>query len=536
MANHFIHASMAALLFVALAAHAEKPPQDALAPGDGAVLLTVSVDYPNAGNANAFANQIPALSLERIDGDKPVEVELPPALTGLHVGRGYGGTLPSGRYRVASLCRECGDSSVPKTGEDLPEFTVVAGKTSYLGTILVSSVRTKDKENPVDRRWAWSAEPDARIGQRLLQALFPALAKTTTLALDGWQATPEAALAAAQVRLEIKRSSSGLVEPSPHAADGFHFGANNGVIKRWTPRAGVQLIDTGSTFHVRSVLEGEGGQLLAGGEAGTLLYSADDGLTWTDVFGELPYGLVLQVKSAGGNDVVLNLLHGDKVSLYRGQLGKNRWERVVEHVLEFKFWTGTRGAYPVLHVHGREVALTLPSKQALYLHLDSGESHVIKLPGSGETFSFTADGVMRCLCVRSIAVNPWESHDLGRTWKASSLDRFMKLPVFRSPTEGFTYKSPWLNPKSARIFTTTNGASNLKQSLHLPPIGVGVAGMGYSADGSVMLLSGSMVADSGSVETAFTSEDQGASWQRWSSERTWRHGPPAMPSGTPTFQ
>ncbi len=529
----FLRTLFGALLIAASSVHAKAPPQDVLAPGDGAVLVTVSVNYPNAGNANAFANLIPALEVERLGGDKPEVMALQPALAGLQVARSYGGSLPPGRYRVATICPSCGDLSEPKAGEDLPEFTVLAGKTSYLGTVMVSVQGVGDKNSPLEAHWAWNAEPDARIGQRLLQALYPSLAQATTLTLDGWQGTPEQVLAAAERRLEIKRGSAGLLEPGAHGANGFHFGANNGVIKRWSQADGVQLIDTGSPFLIRSVVEGEPGQLLAGGEAGTVLYSADDGLSWTDVSGDLPYGLVLQLKSAGGKDVLLSLLHGENVSLYRGRLGESRWDRLAEHVLEFKFWTGLRGIYPDMHVVGRGVALTLPSKKALYLDLDSGESHEIDMPGSAGAFSFTADGVMRCSCARSIAVNPWESRDLGRTWTPSSLDRFMRLPVFRSPTEAFTYKGPWLNPKSARIFTTTDGGRRMEQSPHLPPIGAWVASQAYSADGSVMLLTGSAEVDKEWVETVFTSVDQGTTWQPWSSERTWRHAPTAAPADLP---
>ena len=469
--NHLVRAVLGALLLFALNAHAKKPGQDTLLPGQGAVLLTVSVDYPNAGNANAFGHLIPALELERVDGGEPRKVQLQPALAGLQVGRGYGGAMAPGRYRVASLCGSCGDWLEPQAGEDLPEFTVVAGQTSFLGTVMVSAVRTAEKKKPWKLRWAWNAQPDAHIGARLLQGLYPGLAGATTLSLDGWQGTPEAAAKAAEIRLAIKTGTAGLVEPSPHGASGFHFGANNGVIKRWTPGAGLQLIDTGSPFHLRSVVAGSQGQLMAGGEAGTLLYSADDGRTWTDVAGELPYGLVVQVKSVGDDEVVFTLLHGETVSLYRGRLGENRWERLAEQALEFKFWTGLPGMYPDLHVRGRSLALTLPSKKAMYLDLDSGERHGFDLPGSVQAFSFSADGVMRCRCARSIAVNPWESRDLGRTWTASSLDRFMLLPVFRNESVGYTYKGAWLDPKSPRIFTTQDGARTMTKSAHLPPGG-----------------------------------------------------------------
>ena len=46
--------------------------------------------------------------------------------------------------------------------------------------------------------------------------------------------------------------------------------------------------------------------------------------------------------------------------------------------------------YPALLVQGRAAVLTLPSKKAVYLDFDSGQSHPIVLPGSIGNMSFSA--------------------------------------------------------------------------------------------------------------------------------------------------
>ena len=52
--RHLFRTLTSALLLIASTVHAGQQPDDKLRPGDGAVLLTVSVDYPTFANANGL--------------------------------------------------------------------------------------------------------------------------------------------------------------------------------------------------------------------------------------------------------------------------------------------------------------------------------------------------------------------------------------------------------------------------------------------------------------------------------------------------
>jgi hypothetical protein len=523
--RHFLRAFAGALLLIASTVQAGPQPDDRLQPGEGAVLLTVSVDFPTFANTNGLPGMIPPLTVERVGEGKPQRYVLPNRLQGLQQSRAYAGSLPPGRYRIHDImgnnCKLwCGDGglSVPKAG-DLADFVVEVGRVRYLGSVLASVQAPVPPSKKWSVLWAYTDAPDAATGQRLLDGLYPELAKSVSgELLTGW----EPAEGAAAARDRVRRINSGLFEPSAFGADGFYFGALNGVIKRWNRQEGVRLIDTGSPYLLRSVLGLPDGRLLAGGEASTLLYSSDAGRSWRDVAAGLPFGIVLQIRSLGGDELVFSLQQGANALLYRGRFGDSQWTKLGEWPMEFATWTGLPGMQPELQVQGHRIVLTLPSKKGVFLDLDSGETHAITLPGSLAFFTFTPDGVMRCTCFRSIAANPWESRDLGKTWSDSPLDRWMLLPVFRDAQNGFSYKGALFSKSKMGVMTTRDGGKTWTQQKP-PTAGGGWWRPAYSADGSVMLLSGIALVNRDTVEQVHWSTDEGASWTMWSNEGKWLH-------------
>lgn len=502
-------------------------PDDRLDPGQGAVLLTVSVDYPSLQNVNALPGLVPPLTVERIGAAKPERFILPFRLDGLQQTRAYAGSLPPGRYRIHDLlggdCRLwCGDGgiSVPKAG-DLADFVIEAGRVRYLGSVMVSVRSPVPPAKEWQVFWAHTETPDAGIGQRLLSQLYPQLGAANTQVLDiGWE--PHVGTTSPQLAREnIRRANSGLYEPSPFGKDGLLFGALNGVVKRWNRAEGVRLLDTGSPYLIRGVLRSEDGKLLAGGEASTLLSSDDDGRSWKDASAGLPWGIVLQIKSLGGDELLFSLQHGKSVSLYRGGFADLSWSKVGEWPLEFATWTGLPGAQPEMQLQGRKVALTLPSKKGVFVDLDSGATHDITPPGSLANFTYTADGVMRCTCFRSIAANPWESRDLGKTWVDSPLDRWMVLPAFRDARHGFSYKGALFSKKKTGVMLTRDGGATWTQR---PPMtDPGVWRPTYSADGSLMFFSGIAFRKGEAIEELHWSADEGATWTPWVHQGLWAY-------------
>jgi hypothetical protein len=186
--------------------------------------------------------------------------------------------------------------------------------------------------------------------------------------------------------------------------------------------------------------------------------------------------------------------------------------------MEFATWTGVPGTQPVLQVQGHTLALTLPSKRGVFLDLDSGQTHEIALPGSLTAFSYTRDGVMRCVCLR-LTINAWESRDLGKTWVDSPLGRFAEMPVFRDAQTGFSFRAPPFSAKKSGVLTSHDGGRNW--SLSPSPVPNGWWLPNYSADGSVMLLSGITILYRDLVEQVYWSADEGVNWQQWEKEGDW---------------
>jgi photosystem II stability/assembly factor-like uncharacterized protein len=523
--NQISRAALGAiLLLAATAAVAAKPRSDkAIAPGEGAVLMTVAVDYPSAIVINAAAPQlIPNLSVEKVDDPAHPRYQLEPRLEGLSSARAYAGSLPPGRYRVRDLMGDtcklmCGPGKWYEN--DLAEFDVVAGEVTWLGSIMT---RFEPKLPGKDYKiaWAYEDEPSLALGQRLLDGLYPELAAAKPTLARHWLPFAKGTQAAAEARAHMHSEPSGQNEFSFWGEDGFCFGAQHGIAKCWSRSSGYQALDTGNPYVLRSVVRHADGRILAGGEASTLLYSGDDGAHWSDAGASLPWGVVAQVEDIGNDEVMFTLVAGKSVHLYRGSIATREWKQVGEYPLAFAFWTGLPGAYPALLVQGRAAVLTLPSKNAMYIDLDGEDTHPATPPGSIGNMTFTADGVLRCSCARSIAVNPWESADQGRTWRDSPLDRWMVLPVFRNAQEGFSFKGAWLNAKNVAVMATSDGGKTW--SSPGPPPALGWWTPAYTHDGSVMVLAGmAMHYKKYAVEEFNVSTDGGKSWQRASRLPAW---------------
>lgn len=515
------------LIACALPAWAGWQPDNALQPGEGAVLLTVSVDYPSFANENALPGLIPQLTVERLGDAKPKQFVLRNRLQGLHRTRAYAGSLPPGRYRVydimGSKCRIiCAKGGRSKPGaEHLAEFVVEAGRVRYLGSVLVSVRAPVKPQKTGTVYWAYTRQPDPVAGRRLLDGLYPELgAAAAGEMLVGWEPTQDGGVAADAALDRVRREGSGLLDPTPYGDNGVQFGALNGVVKR-TSGTSLRLIDTGSAFTIKSALRAADGRMLAGGEATTLRYSPDDGRTWQDVGAGLPYGIVLQIRPIGGDEVVFLLHHGANAALYRGRFGDTSWTQVGDWPMEFKFWTGLPGMPPEMQLQGRKVVVTLPSKGGVFVDLDTGETHAINPPGSLAMFTYTMDGVMRCICFRSIAANPWESRDLGKTWQDSPFDRWMLLPAFRDATHAFSYKGAMFNKEKMAVMQTRDGGVTWTESR--PPTPGGWWRPYYTADGRRMVLSGFVAVDGEVHERVYWSDDEGAHWTEWTSENTWLH-------------
>jgi hypothetical protein len=478
-------------------AHAWNRSQEVVAPGEGAVAYVVALNFPSGNDLTQMRMGLPLLTqVERQDGERKKEYTLTAREVGMQSARAYAGALPAGRYRFPGSDRR-----------DVPEFVVESGKITLLGNLANSS--NFDAERRVIERWGWEDLPDAQVASRVVGELFPQLAHLPQRV--GW-ATAESSHVGRDKLAELKENSAGLYQPTHFYGDGFAFGSQLGVVKLWSLRLGAMvLIDTGSMFAIRSVLAEPDGRMLAGGEAGTLRYSGDGGATWKDASSRLPYGAIAQIVRGGDGQAVLALQTSEGVSVYRGPFDGSAWQRLADFPAKFATWTGIPGVMPELFVRADDLIVSLPSRKAAHIRLDSGETRLFDLPGAIQSISLGGDGVLRCRCARSIAVNPWESRDLGRTWQPSQISRYLSLPRLKGDGQGFAYGATSLSAKDAGIWATHDGGANWKNVYGRVMNGVWTTA--YSADGSLMLLAGAESLGLSAVrERAIVSREDGKTW------------------------
>lgn len=503
--------ALVALLVCAMAAPASAAAPKPPAEGEGAVLITVHPDAIEAVPGNANPHLVPNLRLERVDGQKPKRVSIPPRLTGLQGSRAYGAALPPGRYRIKTLCEACTHYPQLDPGE-VPEFEVMPGRTSYLGSLMVA---THDRENPKEgwyRLHGWEPSPSQALGDRLLGALFPELTAFGPVDTGAWRPQVGEAEASLAIRKRIQSLARGLYEPTPAGAKGFFFGGNVGTARRWTPERGFERFDLGVPYQVRTVLELGEGRLIAGGEAGTLRLSSDDGQSWVDAPGELPFGLVVQIMPLDDGEVVVSILGEEAVSLYRGRPGQGDWRLLGRHELAFSIWTGTFGTYPEMSRRGNTLAVSLPSKAGAVHDLATGQSHAFGLPGSVGNLSLDADGVLRCHCRKRVALGLWESRDEGRSWTESELTWQVKAPIVRETGPVYSVQGPLARRKKPGIYASEDGGQTWKRQGDLPPIGW-YREHKMTADGSGWLVLGTRAEGFVFFESMVLSEDGGITWR-----------------------
>lgn len=509
-------------------AFAKVVPNDEMPAGQGAVFFHLAVNYPRAN-----IGLIPAslISVEPVGVDKPSKFYLVGSTEAMQSSVDYFGSLPPGRYRFvdfsATVCKIlCGQPLTPPPA-DIPEFEVRAGEVGYLGTIFFSKMAplTAGPDQFVTT-WGWHSFPDEDEGRRLFAGAHAALGEKPLR--SGWFDSKPFAAANDRV-LRIKGESAGMFLSGRHGDDGFYFGSQNGVIKRWKPGGVVELFDTGTDFTLSSVIETANGVILAGGEAGALRASSDRGKTWSDRGRNLPYGAIANLIALDDGDVLFTLSRRESVAIYRGRADAEAWAaqgwtKIAEFDMKFAFWTGLPGVQPQLFRHDSRLVLTLPSRKFAVLDLDGGNREVLDPPGSIGNFKVSPDGTLWCTCAKSIAMSPYLSRDFGKTWQPSEISRFMVLPEFFDTQRAFSYQGAIFSAKKTGVTTSTDGGKTW-QFTHEPEINMAWWLPAYSRDGSIMLLHSLQVFGNSAIQLSKYSRDGGTTWQRIPLLARWVHEP-----------
>lgn len=444
-------------LFALLTGCVEQPTRARLKPksDDGAVLLRVAENLPGTFvyGDNVTVRRIP----DAVDTSATCYV-LHIGLKGLSTSTFLAGALPAGTYDFPTIGADkqsigaCNHRDLLKThASAFGKFKVVPGRLTYLGVI----ERTGGNKQHRNLMIPVLDTATENLGE-ILREVFPELAHFDTRTPLGW-ITSSLPPGLSQADAYALAYAYGLFSPAQTTDGSWIFGSRIGVIRSWRPgQAGTLLHDTGRRVALGTLAVLPDGTWLAGGEESTLLASNDDGRTWQSRRGDLPYGLIVDIAPVD-KDVLLTLVAGKEVLIYRGQISARHWHEVASYQTEFSIWTGFAGVAPQSWLVGDTYVTTLPSRHLGLYRLANGTSETLDLPGSVQVFSVSNDHVLRCRCTATLAVNPYESDDLGKTWKSSTFSRYAALPGMADSTHGVTLYKDGLFKPSFMSYTSDSG-------------------------------------------------------------------------------
>lgn len=425
-------------------------------PNDGAVVIRV---LPNVQSSSQFFKNWQFLKLARAPQageSSEVEYAVLPKTDAASRSAIYAGTLPPGQYRFVQFsAQQCGYMCVSSLLEVAPKFSrfeVKPGQITDLGVLVQTDPYDGSRRVMLTHESAGSSALTPELVREVLPDLLPMMSRPRLSWLAESVPSPMAAMHQSAIQ-----HSYGLLSPRETEDGAFLYGTANGVVGRWKPGASHQSHDIGERVSVDSVLVLPDERWMAAGEFSTVKISGDRGRTWQSVRGDLPLGLVVDL-NLWRDSVILTLMQGKLVKVYSAPAGSDQWKLVAEHTTDVNLFFDVQGVRPQSLLLGDVLVTTIPGRQLSVLDLSSGRAELRPLPGAIQMFSASADGVLRCRCISVIKVDPYESHDLGKTWVESTASRFMMMPAFRDKLNGVAFKGGFMSP-SKFAYTRDGGAT-----------------------------------------------------------------------------
>lgn len=420
--------------------------------GEGGVLLKIGDNVASRGHG---------ITVRRIpDASSPSHTcyELHVSTRGEIAGLYMGGALPPGNYEFPTIgastfsVGECNQTFLAETHESgFGKFNVAPGKLTFLGTLERTTGPNTLFAMMVPMPSSASSDP-----AEIVREMFPDL---HGLALDPAQGWVDGSMPAhlADVQKHALERSYGLFGPSETADGTWIFGTRTGMVRALVPgQRHATLHDTGRRVTLTSTAVLPDGSWLVGGEESTLMRSSDQGHTWQSIRGDLPFALIEHVASVG-NDVMLTLVDGKDVSIYRGRTDGTTWQKLATFQTEQSFWTNIPGAGPQTAITGDDYFVSLPSTRLAVYHMAAGTSEVRNLPGTVTAFKVSGDGVLRCRCQDILTPAPFESHDQGKSWQASTFGRGSAFPSMYDAARGVIVLQASASDNPTFAFTTDGG-------------------------------------------------------------------------------
>lgn len=472
----------------------------ASSPDDGAMLIRV---LPNVRSSSQFFKNWQTLKVARQPrAGEGTEVEYaisPGRDDGASRSALYAGTLPPGWYRFVQFSsQQCGYLCVSARMDVDPRFSrfeVKPGQLTDLGVM----VQTNAGDGTANALLTHDPGGGSGLTPELVRELLPELQPMLARPRLSWHAATVPSAMAGRYK-DAYRGSFGFVSPRETEDGAFLHGSANGAVGRWQPGGGRQMFDIGERVSVDAVLALPDGRWIAAGEFSVVKLSADRGRSWQSLRGNLPLGLVVSLGLWRGQ-VLLTLARGKGVEVYRAPAGSDEWQLIASHATDVNWFLDVQGVGPQSLLLGDTLVTTVPGRQVAVLDLASGQAELRKLPGAIQMFSASADGVLRCRCLSALKVDPYESHDFGKTWVESTASRFMLMPAFKDKMNGVAFKGGFLSP--SKFAYTSDGGKTWVETAEAP---IHFHQLFFSRDGS----------------KAFAASPLGDLWQTEDDGRSWR--------------
>lgn len=411
------------------------PSRSPIAPrdADGAVFFKVTDNYA----LEAWELPSAFLAVRRVaDAASPATpcYWLRPGRRGLAGSTFLAGALPPGTYEFPNLGLpgEKLGSGCDHHGPASARFSVARGRLTYLG------VWTQEKASGNQQAIAVVDDGERAHLEQSVPGEFPELARLVGQPPLGFL-TPKSADQNEKIMQQIVRRGFDTDARAENASGTWFYGTRTGAVRRWREgENAAPAVDTGYRVSIEAIAVLSDSSVLAGGEQSTLLLSQDQGATWTTLDVPLPYGVIFGL-AVYRNDVVLALLDKDDVHIYRSDASLASWNEVAGFHTEFAFFSGVPNIRPAAFVSGSSLVISLPSRHMAIYDMATGASATRDLPGAIQLFGMSGDGALHCKCAPVIITNPYESHDLGKTWAASTHDRYSLIPAMRDHTTGMVW-------------------------------------------------------------------------------------------------
>lgn len=470
---------------------------------------------PNNDGTNLYFKQWGTLKVARVAaGGERTEYTLSPQMDAAARSAVFVGSLPPGNYRFASVpgyvCGYvCQPSALTPTAR-FSGFQIQPGKLTDLGTLVQGQISGSGGSVLM------SIEPDPKgtATPELIGEFAPSLQPLLAQPRVGWDLTADTRALALLSEISL-RLSRGMTPPQETAEPGrFIHGSASGTVWFTNAGGGRRPHALGERAGVETVLVTRDGHWYAGGEYSLLKVSSDKGVTWRNVRGRLPLGLVVGLLEHRGR-VFVAMLRAGRLSVHSAPTGSDEWAPAFTAALNVnRFWDAVN-VRPQLFADGDRVVASVPGQQLAVFDPGSGQLVTRELPGSIQYFSVGLDGLYRCRC-GSVKVDPYESADQGRTWRQPDVSRYFMLPAWRDSRFAVRLQSSFAGP--SKMAVTRDGGATWTEGKD--PVPHDLAWFTFSRDGL----------------TIFGTTLQGQFWESTDEGATWKSVKPQplpRPPGAP---